>query len=247
MLLGSIWIQQEYGLKFVNEFESHSNNVLKLGCPMGHMKWASVPTKPTGKYYEAYKKLVDLYFAFNSKNIMSFRALIVDKGLYDFQHPVFHLGDYEAGFYNLYCQLILNWIHKDSTYHIRAGSRTIKKSFPQDSEEFRLHLLRNKINDKFEQKVYRYYRPSFVKRPIASVESRPAKDRRLIQLADILMGAVGFHWNNEHARPNCSKGKLLLASHVAQKLGRNHLKFETKLDDKLFNVFYFDTRKSFYK
>jgi len=245
MLLGSIWILQEYGWGFVNEFEGYCENTLRLARSMGHMKWESVPTKPAGKYYEAYKKLVDLYFTYNSEKIISFRAIVVDKGLYDFKHPVFHSGDYEAGFYNLYCQLVLNWIQADSTYHVRAASRTIKKSFPHDSEEFRLHLLRNKINDKFEQRVYRHFRPSLVELPIASVESRPAKSRRLIQLADILMGAVGSHWNNEHTQTNASKGRLFLANHIAKRLGRDSLKFETGWEDKVFNVFYFDTSKSF--
>lgn len=246
MLVGGVWIQQEYGWNYVNEFEDFCKSQLGLVCPMGHMKWQKVPSKPEGKYFEAYKKLVDLYFDYNSQNIMFFRTLIADRNLYNFSHPIYHLGDYERGFYNLYCQLILNWIQKNNVYHIRVAKRPIKKLFPADNEKFRLYLLQRKINNKFMQKICKYYYSS-IKPPVLSIESRLAKSRRLIQIADILMGAVGFYWNKEHLKDNCKEGKLYLAKYIAQKIDQENLIFETRWDNKKFNIFYFDTNKSHYK
>ncbi|ABB14583.1 conserved domain protein [Carboxydothermus hydrogenoformans Z-2901] len=211
------------------------------------MKWTKVPPSANSKYFKAYEKLVDLYFEYNSKNIMFFRTLIVNKNDYDFTHEKFYKGDYEEGFYNLYCQLILNWLQKSNEYHIRIAHRPIKKASRDDCEEFRLNWLKEKLNNKFESTINKYswfFGYQKVKPPVITIESREARERRLIQIADILMGAVGFYWNKEHLKSNVRNGKLTLAKYIASKLGRNDLLFTTKWNDKRFNIFLFDTSKT---
>ncbi|MGB9819011.1 MAG: DUF3800 domain-containing protein [Thermovenabulum sp.] len=247
ILVGGIWIKKENGWDFVNDFESYCKNTLEFEKPIGHMKWTKVPPTINNKYYKAYKKIVDLYFDYNSKNIMFFRTLIVNKKDYDFTHDKFYKGDYEEGFYNLYCQLILNWLQKSNEYHIRIAHRSIKKAFDEDCEEFRLSRLKEKLNKKFEDKINKYswlYGYRKVSPPVISIEAREARDRRLIQIADILMGAVGFFWNKEHLKTNVREGKLALAKHIASNLGRNDLIFITNWDDKRFNIFYFEPSKT---
>jgi len=182
---------------------------------------------------------------------MYFRALVVDITQYDFKNEFFYEGDYEKGFYNLYCQLILNGLQKNNSYYIRAANRNIKKVDPNDSEQLRLISLKEKLNNKFERQLNKYiYQSGYrytVNPPVVSIESRPAKTRRLIQLADILMGAVGFHWNDEHIKSNARLGKVDLANYIAGRLGRNSLKFTTNWNDRKLNVFFFDVSKSKYK
>lgn len=208
MLVGGVWILKKEGWNFVNDFERFCEKDLGMVRPMGHMKWTKVPTSNQDKYYRAYEKLVDLYFCYNKKNLMSFRTLVVDVTQYDFKNEIFYEGDYERGFYNLYCQLILNWLQKDNIYYIRIAKRNITKADKNDCEELRLINLKEKLNSKFERQinkyVYQYGYKYAVNPPVVSIEPRPAKIRRLIQLADILMGAVGFYWNNEHLKKRCA-------------------------------------------
>jgi len=243
MLVGGIWIRQEKGWDFVNDFESYCKNIIGIHVPMQNMKWTKIPRTDEGKYYEAYKYLVDLYFEYNKSNYMFFRTLVTDRNKYDLEHPVFYDGDYEKGFYNLYCQLILYWLEKDIQYHIRLAQRLIKKAHAHDSEYLRLQLLQDKLNTKFCNRISRYY-PSTSLRPVLSIEPRPARDRRIIQIADILMGAVGFYWNGDHLSGKIRKGKVAIAKHIAQHLNREDLCFETDWKDRTFNIFHFDTDKT---
>jgi len=244
MLLGGIWIRKEKGWQFVNDFENYCRDHIGLPQPLMHMKWGKVPTTASGKYYEAYKYLVDLYFSYNNNNDMFFRALVTDRAKYDCKHPVYYGGDYESGFYNLYCQLILYWLEKGCQYHIRPAQRPIKKAFEDDRESLRLEALKDKLNHRFAQRISRSYKSSRLLPPVLTVEPRPAKERRIIQIADILMGAVGYSWNKEHLRSNARKGKLALVKHIASYLKREDLCFETDWRDRRFNIFHFDTDKT---
>lgn len=250
MLVGGIWILKEEGWNFVHDFENYCSKVLRLEQPLGHMKWSKVPPTPSSLIYKAYEALVDIYFDYNNADKMFFRVLIVERKSYDFKHPRFYSGDYEEGFYNLYCQLILNCLRKNNEYHIRVAKRNIKKAFPTDCEELRLMFLKEKINERFKWKLnkhWKIYGFRDVNPPVKTIEARSAKERRLIQLADILMGAVGFYWNGEHSKTNPRLGKITLAQHIAKKLGRNDLLFTTGWNDRTFNVFFFDTTKSVIK
>ena len=81
------------------------------------------------------------------------------------------------------------------------------------------------------------------KNPVLTVEPRKAKSRRLIQLADILMGSVGYHWNDEHFKNKTKDGKVYLANYIAKKLGRRNLKFTTNWNNRKFNIFYMKVDK----
>lgn len=246
MLVGGIWIPAQEGWNFVNDFEGFCLQNLKLDKKLGHMKWTKVPP-PSNKLFGAYQHLVDLYFQYNAQQKMFFRTVIVDTTTYDFNHPVFSAGDYEQGFYNIYCQLLIHWLQKGNEYHIRIGQRNVRKAFDEDCERFRLESLQEKLNRKFDwlmNKHWEIYGHRKVNPPVKTIESRDASTKRLIQLADLLMGAVGFYWNDEYIKNQVKPGKRMLAQHIACKLHKKNLKFSTNWNDKLFNVFFFDTTGS---
>lgn len=243
MLIGGIWIQAEEGWNFVNDFEGFCSSQLGLHKQLGHMKWEKVPSSPSTIFFRAYKHLVDLYFQYNVQGKMFFRTIIVDKTRYDFTHPLFYGGDYEEGFYNIYCQLILNWLRKGNEYHIRIAKRNVRKTFSGDCEQVRLKRLKEKLNTKFIWRLNKYrdiYGFRNVDPPVKTIESRPARTRRLIQLADLLTGAVGFYWNEHDTKPDHSLGKTVLAKHIALMLGRSDLRFATHWRDMRFNIFFLD-------
>ena len=111
----------------------------------------------------------------------------------------------------------------------------------------RLELLKEKLNEKFFWRLNKYWKVFGIREvepPVKTIESRLAESRRLIQLADLLAGAVGYHWNEEHIKDTAKLGKVVLAQHIARKLGKNDLRFTTGWRDKCFNIFFFDTTKS---
>ncbi len=160
---------------------------------------------------------------------MFFRVVLADKS-YNMAHKDFHDGDYEVGFFKLYYQLILHILTPENQYHLRLAEREVSKKVRNINEAGRLSDFKRYLNNAMRSKTMRNVVPT--------VEARPAKQRRLIQLADILMGAIGYHWNLEHLKENASQGKCCLANYIASKLGREDLRFTTSLYSRPFNIFY---------
>lgn len=71
---------------------------------------------------------------------------------------------------------------------------------------------------------------------VLSVEARPAKEKRLIQLADILLGAIGYQWCNEYNPEKCN-GKKYICDHICERLGKENLQYESNWSDRRINIF----------
>lgn len=231
--MGGIWIQKEYGWPFVDEF--HNLCIMNTGIIPGHIKWKKVPPpKPDSKLFRCYTLLVDLYFKYNRQGKMFFKTIITDSN-YDFAHKIYNQGDPEVGFYKLYYLMILPTLSPGNEYHIRVADKTVSKKYSALAQEDRLEELRRCLNNGFIKKSgYQYWDDLVI-----SIEPRPARERRLIQLADLLMGAVGFHWNGLHCLPDAKIGKIYLANYIARHLGRCNLCFRTSSTDRTFNIFRF--------
>lgn len=238
-LIGGVWIQAESGWDFVNDF--HSLCRTRLGILPAHMKWTNVPSKPTSKYYGFYTDLIDLYFDYNRQGKMCFRTIIADRD-YVIDHDIHHSGDAEVGFYKLYYQLILHTLSVDSFYHLRIAKRPVSKKAQDMGEMERLNDLKNALNNGVRKK-YTERGIFFSRDLVLSIQARMAKERVLIQLADIMMGATGYHWNKEHLKERASEGKVSLSKYIASKLGRENLCFITYASNRNFNVFHLKPRK----
>lgn len=235
-LISGIWINKDSGWPFVNDFNNKC--IQEVGIEPAHMKWKNVPSKPDSPFFPFYKIFVDLYFQYCYRGKMFFRTIIANKD-YQFNHSLYNNGDPEIGFYKLYYQLIFHWLDADCLYHIRIAQREVSKKVQNIDEAGRLDdlntILNNGINKKYNRKK--------LGQNIISTQARPAKSRRLIQLADILMGAVGYHWNGEHLKPEASKGKIYLSNYIANKLHRKDLKFISRsATEKTFNIFFLNPK-----
>lgn len=229
-VIGSIWIKKEFGWKFVNKYLSFCKET--VGKMPAHIKWTNIPSKPDSKYMPFYTGLVDLYFEENNKNPenIMFRAVVVSPE-YIFNHKDYNDGDFETGFYKVYYQLLYHQIKEKPKYeyHIRPGSRPVSKKNSSMSEIDRLEELKKILNNS----ILNY-------NPVVSIEPRNAKDRILIQLADIFMGVTGYLWNEEHRKPKPHQGKLFLVEYITNKLNKPMLGFSTSKYDRTFNIFYFN-------
>jgi hypothetical protein len=70
-----------------------------------------------------------------------------------------------------------------------------------------------------------------------------SKQDDLLQVVDLITGAVGYHWAGLHTVEGCSKAKCLLAERIAKGIGRPNLAFETPLSAYAFNVWRYRPRK----
>jgi hypothetical protein len=76
-----------------------------------------------------------------------------------------------------------------------------------------------------------------------SVESRDSKKDDLIQVADLLTGAIGFHYADGHRVTGASPAKVATAAHIADHLGRPSLAFNSPPSQHGFNVWRWKPRR----
>src|SRR5207302_11296838 len=71
---------------------------------------------------------------------------------------------------------------------------------------------------------------------VTRVEPLNSKESDLLQAADVLMGAIGYHCQDYHQRPDANKEKVELARYLAARLGLRDLKHETNPIKETFKI-----------
>ena len=69
-------------------------------------------------------------------------------------------------------------------------------------------------------------------------------ERDLGQVADILMGAIGYEMNGAHTRTSAKKAKVILAETIARKAGLVNLQQPTPRSSKYFSIWHFHFRNA---
>lgn len=155
--------------------------------------------------FDFYKDLINFFFT----NNISFRCVIIDG--YQFDSVKYHNADDELGFYKFYYQLIFHWLIPFENYCVFLDHK--KNKLPD-----RLQTLENVL------------RVSTLSR--VNVQAIPSKESLLIQLTDLLMGAVGYKLH----KINTSESKLNLICAIEEKLG--HSIKGTNRSEHKFNIFH---------
>lgn len=133
----------------------------------GEFKWIRVSPSRLPFYLD----LVDLFF---SSDAMRFRCLVLPANQLDAIR--FHGGDNELMFYKFYYQLLHHWILDFNTYRVFTDLRT-------NRVRQRLERLREVLDNS----------NRFAN--VASVQALPSEQLDLLQLADVLIGAVGYRFH----------------------------------------------------
>lgn len=171
----------------------------------GEIKWRSVsPSK-----LDFYKDMVSLFF--DERDIVRFRCIVIDKNQVDLN--VYHKGDAELGFYKFYYQLLHHWIREGNKYFVFTDTKTTRMH----------HRLKE---------LYQILNKTNLFADIITVQAIPSYDSVFIQLADLLVGAVGYSCHSH----NKSQAKNEVIELVTKKLNRTPCE-STARDEKKFNVF----------
>ena len=172
----------------------------------GEFKWNKVsPSK-----IEFYKELIDYFF--QNKHIR-FRCIVVDSSAVDLEK--YHQSDGELGFYKFYYFMLYKWFDWDETYRIYLDNKQNKMS--------------SRIPDL--ERILNY--ASFAK--VSSVLSIDSKESVFVQYADLLIGAVGYVFNEYYNADYSSDAKNELIELIEEYL--DHAIQPTYGSERKFNVF----------
>ena len=201
------------GLIIPSSMESIINQTMaqyRTECNMmAELKWAKVSD---GKANE-YRKFVDYFFALNDTDKVHFHAMILDTTMID--HRTYSQGDRELGFYKFYYQFLLHSFGKRYCPKESAGNFLVRLDARNSS--YSLNTLKNTLNGGMKKKF------NVTTAPFHSIEPRDSKQTELIQIADILLGAVGYQKNGYPLVAGSKKSKIELAAYIAKKAGLANL------------------------
>ncbi len=172
----------------------------------GELKWGSVSTNKVQFYLE----LIDLFF--DTNNPIDFRTVVIDAEEID--NDVYNDSDHELGYYKFYYQLIFHWINPNHNYYIFTDYKTNK-------DRARLNLLKLVLNRATRSDC------------IEIIQSLNSKESLLLQMQNVLMGAVGYKFN--YGDTGISLAKKAVVERIEKYLG--HQINPTVKNYKKFNVF----------
>lgn len=197
LVYGGIVTSAPHAAAFDQEFNAWRESVNMRG----ELKWVKVSRSKL----EHYKAAVDMFFRHALKHRMHFKVVVFNTREIDYR--TYHKGNHDLGFYKFYYQFLLHkfgcyatsddhklWVYIDQ----RSGCTDVK-----------LGTLRNVLASGIKRK---YGRAADV---VRKVEARDSKTCNIMQIADVLMGAVGFHWNQLAGAPGASPSKKALAQYIA--------------------------------
>lgn len=229
IVVGGLWIPQRCGQSFVDEYFRRCHDT-GINNPPKHLKWERIPPE-TSLVFKAYQIIFKLFFEFAERREIFVKVLVAED--YDCRHANFHEGNYENGFHKLYYLLLRRHLHPLQRYHLRLASRNItgSVSFRTYSEDLKQFLNRAWGTQTNHEAI------------ILSVEQRNEQDRILIQMADLIMGAVGYHYCGLHLLPNAQPSKVRVANALAQKMRWLSLAQASLPSQHTINIFHWQPRK----
>lgn len=197
MLIGGLWVPWESELAArAALLEVRAKHQLRA-----EMKW----TKVSRKMLPAYMDFVGVFF---EHCILRFKCIVLDTHILDYK--TYHGGDRELGFYKFYFQLISRNLDYRCQYWLYTDELHNRKSN-------RLDTLKITVN-----RWWRKYRAD--EDPLRHVEPRRSHSDDLIQLTDVMLGAIAYAWNEEAGSPP----KVALVKGIADRLNWPTLRLATR-------------------
>jgi len=193
------------------EFTQHINLIRKKHDVWREFGWKTLSPSRRDFYWA----LLDF---FRNEPELAFRCLVVDRNILD--HHQFNQGDNELGFYKLYYQMLVHWLKPACAYYLYLD-------WQQNRTQRRFMDLRDILRRKLTGKA-----------KIECLEPVSSRQIPMIQMTDLLIGAVGYAWNDKRG----SAIKQDFCTDLAKAVGLTVLKATTMLSEEKFNIFHFTGR-----
>lgn len=133
-------------------------------------------------------------------------------------------SDNEDAFYVVYHQLLYHWLVPGNSYYVYLDRK-------KNARQRRVDELRHKTARDMPSRC-----------SLACMEEVDSRECDLVQVADFLIGCMGYEWNGHldpEKHPDASPFKKELCQRLALRLGRPSLRFSTWASEHKFNVFLF--------
>jgi hypothetical protein len=193
------------------------------------LKW----TKVSKQKIDQYRRFIDYFFAQNNADKLHFHALMIDN--HKVNHAKFNQGDKELGFYKFYYQLLLNCFGR--RYCAGAAQHKIHVYLDYRNSRYSLEELKTILNAGIRK------RWGVTTSPFRAIEPRDSKKSEIIQLNDIVLGAIGFQKNGYELIEGSNPAKQNLMTYIAEQAGLKNLKDGTPISQRRFTLWNFQLRK----
>jgi hypothetical protein len=148
-----------------------------------------------------YQEYVQVFFDRAAKDELHFHCMYVDTSTY--KHHIYNMGSAEVGFSKLIYQLLLHKFgRKYGAEHALFVFLDHRES--KDDPEALRPMLNSDLHKRWDIRS----------RPFRRLQFRKSEKEELIQLTDLLIGAIGFRKNRKHKSPDAAKHKCEFADYI---------------------------------
>ena len=197
----------------IPKFNSTMQKFRKEQNMSAELKWSKVSIQKLTEY----KRFIEYFFALNNTDNIHYHCLIVDN--HQINHKKFSQGDCESGFYKFYYQLLLHCFGKK--YCTNENRVRLITHLDYRNTNYSLSTLKTVLNSGINKKCDINYDP------FVSIEPVDSKKSDLLQICDILLGAMGYQKNGYPILATSKKAKIELADYIAFKAGLKNLSDNT--------------------
>lgn len=216
MVIGGILLRSAQAHKF-------SELISRVYDPFGwpeSIQWKSISKRKV----PAYKAVIDTVYEFQNERFLDFGCIIFDQRRVD--HRKHNENDPEKGFFKFLYQHHLKWSR-------HFGRSATFRCFHGNMETgYDLNELRNCLNNSIKLTL------PIIRIPYRQVDFMPVKRTRCSQIADLLIGAVGYACNGEFER-NPDTPRAEVYRHIREKFGYPDWSQETEHRDYGFHIWRF--------
>jgi hypothetical protein len=186
--------------------------------PKSELKWNRIDKTNC----DLYAKVIDCFLESRNRKQIHFHCIVIDNSRVN--HALYNFGDVDLGFnkfiYQIAMKFARHYERADRIYVYPDERRT-----SQTGQQFR-DVLNNGAAKKLSRKPFRL------------VEFRKSKDCPLVQLADVLLGAIAYEANDHCNAASANKGKLAVLNHIKTSLSIDSFKVSTPYAFRTFTVWY---------
>lgn len=192
------------------EVRQEANRHLRRLAINSEMKWNKVKRGNVAKYQE----MAHYFFQLVEDDILRFHCLLVDFQRFD--HGLRDGGSPKESLKRMYYQLMLHRLCK------KHGAECILYAFPDRARELKgLEGLKSALN--IDSRARFGYRHDCLR----AIEFRDSKAEILLQMNDLILGAVCYQKNRRFDDEEAGHAKANLAGYILGKMGLPHYDHDT--------------------